>query len=574
MELETERKNIVPIQKNIDKVKELINEGKRVVLISDMYLNAQQIRSILVPIDKIFEDIKLYVSVEYNKAKYNGELYEYVRELEQIEYNNWVHNGDNSFSDIKIAKEKGIKANWLKFEDLMPYENACLFANIDNYYYQGLIGCAKATRALSEDKSNVYNLGVSFAGPILFNYVNWLIGQALNKNIKTLHFIARDGFVLKEIADVIISKRNLNINTKYIYGSRKAWRIPDDKTVDSYIEYIFSEYCSLFNLNFIAERFGISPEKFSKFVDKSKYKGKFKSKQIRNLKNELLNNSKFKNYIIKLNKSKKEKIQRYFEQNLDFSQDEIVFVDINGSGRTQDIISNIISEISPNKKIIGYYFHLEFNVEQKEESLKLPYIPTVSYHNSCIELFCRTMHGQTLGYEQKDGRVIPVFEDGYNSKMLEKWGYFQYIKGLQDYTSRVIDFEYKNNLSLCSYNVYIDYFKYFLYNLDKDTANIIGTIPYSSIGYEKMLQECAPKYNFIDFLKILLGIDKFNQLGFISVARSGKMAEKAYAFKAKYGNLRKFLLHVQVNRKQKIFYIRILGIKISFNSIFRGKAHG
>ena len=47
LEIDTEYKNILPLNKNIDRVKELINTGARVVLISDMYHSEKTIRSFL-----------------------------------------------------------------------------------------------------------------------------------------------------------------------------------------------------------------------------------------------------------------------------------------------------------------------------------------------------------------------------------------------------------------------------------------------------------------------------------------------------------------------------------------------
>lgn len=57
-------------------------------------------------------------------------------------------------------------------------------------------------------------------------YVNWAVKHALKHGIECLYFISRDGYHLKRIADVIIKEKHYPIRTKYIYGSRKAWRIP------------------------------------------------------------------------------------------------------------------------------------------------------------------------------------------------------------------------------------------------------------------------------------------------------------------------------------------------------------
>ena len=57
-------------------------------------------------------------------------------------------------------------------------------------------------------------------------YISWVLKHAIEHKTKCLYFISRDGYQLKRIADRIIEKKNLPIRTKYIYGSRRAWRIP------------------------------------------------------------------------------------------------------------------------------------------------------------------------------------------------------------------------------------------------------------------------------------------------------------------------------------------------------------
>ena len=88
LEITTEIKNIVPIQETINQIKDYLQDKKRVVLISDMYLSERQIRRLLVSIDEIFEDVKIYVSAELNKTKNNGSLYEYIKQKENIDYCN------------------------------------------------------------------------------------------------------------------------------------------------------------------------------------------------------------------------------------------------------------------------------------------------------------------------------------------------------------------------------------------------------------------------------------------------------------------------------------------------------
>lgn len=93
-------------------VEELRKDGKRIIVISDMYLNQIQIGQILKRSGYNTFDA-YYISCEYRKSKSSGELYQVV--LEQEGKNGlFAHIGDNIRSDIKQAKRYGIDAFYYK----------------------------------------------------------------------------------------------------------------------------------------------------------------------------------------------------------------------------------------------------------------------------------------------------------------------------------------------------------------------------------------------------------------------------------------------------------------------------
>ena len=219
LEIETELENLLPIDKNINELKKLIQDGNEVVLISDMYHSESTIRMFLCHIDKVFNDIKIYVSSEYKKNKHSGQLFTQVQEIEGIAFKNWSHHGDNIQADIKKPKSLGIRTIHTPLPELMPYEKEVLELYPSNSLFQAIVGSARLCRMNVQKKNqDKYDFGASYAAPIIYNYVNWVIDEALEKGFKTLHFVARDGYIPKIVADIIIQKRNLDIKTKYIYG--------------------------------------------------------------------------------------------------------------------------------------------------------------------------------------------------------------------------------------------------------------------------------------------------------------------------------------------------------------------
>ena len=80
-----------------------------------------------------------------------------------------------------------------------------------------------------------------------------------------------------------------------------------------------------------------------------------------------------------------------------------------------------------------------------------------------------------------------------NHQRLLDWGYNEYINGILDFT-REFNKLNKKGLDLCKINFYYAYFTFIMKNIDKETADILGTIPYADVGNEKLTKECAPSY--------------------------------------------------------------------------------
>lgn len=240
-EIQEEINNIYPIKQNIEMLKNYLAEGKHIILISDMYLDKATIRKILLKADPIFYDIPIYVSSEINKTKYNGSLFFEVARREKIYFSDWIHFGDNRISDYLMPKMLGIDARHIPFEELTLWERELgdKLGLKTNLMLQLYLGIARNVRL--ENKLNCPGkIGASIGGILLYPYVFWLLRKATEIGIKRLYFIARDGYILKKITDLIISNQHLDIHTKYIYGSRKAWKLnefpeKDKKKVIAYL---------------------------------------------------------------------------------------------------------------------------------------------------------------------------------------------------------------------------------------------------------------------------------------------------------------------------------------------------
>lgn len=161
LEIQTETDLILPIDINIKKVKKRIEQNKKVILISDMYLPEKIIRSLLKKADEMLADLPLYISCEHQKTKYSGDLYKIVQEKENINMKQWVHIGDNSYSDICSASKVGIQPIYYRFEPLSADEEKQLHFNPENADLQLKIGLNRYKRVQNrQEKQNITSLNI------------------------------------------------------------------------------------------------------------------------------------------------------------------------------------------------------------------------------------------------------------------------------------------------------------------------------------------------------------------------------------------------------------------------------
>lgn len=207
--------------------------GKRIIIVSDMYLPEACITKMIESAGFKGAE-KTYVSCEYQKNKASGSLYELViDELipsfaekhsvdhghSEAERNSFriIHIGDNPRSDDAMAK----KAGW----DTLPYPNvnknvilnrafdmsflvgSGYRALISNHLYNGLA-----------DYSMEYEYGYIYGGLFVVGYCSFIHGYCHKCGIDRILFLSRDGDMLQKVYDRMFPGED----TMYVYWSRKA----------------------------------------------------------------------------------------------------------------------------------------------------------------------------------------------------------------------------------------------------------------------------------------------------------------------------------------------------------------
>lgn len=553
LEITTEIQNLIPINENINKIKEYLHNKKKVILISDMYYSSEIIRKLLVSVDNIFSDIPIYVSSELQAAKHSKDIYEKLSEILTIDKSEWVHYGDNIHADVNNANLLGIKGKLFEFPGLYSYEFQ-LLNKINNPIVQYSIGASKFCR-INKLTNSQYCLGCSYAAPIFFSYIYWLLQQTIERDIRRLYFVARDGFVLKHIADVIINKQNLPIKTYYIYGSRDAWRIAsitNKETMNALFNCVrIANYEDLSHVTHIQQ------EELKQLLPNFKFNTFDKSI--------FMNNNNFVNKVFNQAKKERKNVIGYLKQEIDISDDKFAFVEYQGTGVTQDCLNRLMKSFY-DKDISTFYLSLDNRNQFNKQSIKYIYYPNNIGGFYLAEVLLRANHGSTKGYVYKNNKYIPIF-DSIEGDALQKWNYKEYIKGIIDYASTLLNF-INNNDCLLQGDISRFYIQILKSGNDNVLKEVIGSIPFSTNYGSGILIEYAPKISVKKAIEISYLGEQYNGTHFeMSLNRSKTIIRKIFKFKNKYPDLSKFFYDADINHKKNIAYIRILGIKISLRRL-------
>ena len=188
--------------------------GKRIILISDMYLPELFLQELLEKCGYTgFE--RIYVSCAYGKSKADGGLYQLCREA--YPKKTCIHVGDNRQSDIQMAKKNGfssyyypnsnLAANIYRSCDMSPVIGGAYRGIVDNYLYHGL-------HAYSME----YEYGFIYGGIFVLGYCSFIHEYCRHHGVDRLLFLSRDGDILKQVYDRMFPKED----TVYVYWSRSA----------------------------------------------------------------------------------------------------------------------------------------------------------------------------------------------------------------------------------------------------------------------------------------------------------------------------------------------------------------
>lgn len=328
----------------------LLEQRKRVVLTTDMYLPRDVLETILLR-NGITGYEALFVSSEVGCRKEDGTLFRYLCDKLAVEPSDVVHVGDNPNSDVLQPSAMGIDAIQIREGTLV---NTPIFAQRIAKRVRSVFFKRKEEPGFTPIVDDPgANLGMTALGPLLFGFCNWLHRELEATNVDTVLFMSRDGLLLKRAYEILYP----DDQTVYMYGSRRSVIVPTlwkDPTIEgvlralplggsisigSFLERIGLSYESVAG---IAQRFGyeratmVNPRTICDDTEFSAFYSEIES-------------------LVSANSLNEYKAYSQYLQSIFKAGGRYAFVDIGWNGYMQKALCDILSAEISNVEVFGFY---------------------------------------------------------------------------------------------------------------------------------------------------------------------------------------------------------------------------
>jgi hypothetical protein len=136
-----------------------------------------------------------------------------------------THIGDNAVSDVTRARGAGCDATLFKESQPTRREQVLFAAGMPGFLSSAIAGAARAARLeyVGSCPPGMRSASTSAVAPLLTAYVFWVLQDIIKRGGRTIYFLARDGQILQRICDRLITYLKVDVKSRYLVGSRKAF---------------------------------------------------------------------------------------------------------------------------------------------------------------------------------------------------------------------------------------------------------------------------------------------------------------------------------------------------------------
>ena len=277
-----------------------------------------------------------------------------------------------------------------------------------------------AQYAGDDAKDDIFSLITArVTAPVLFCYVLFILRQAQKLGLKRIYFLARDGYILRLIANEICEKNNIDIDIRYLYCSRYSLKNALYYLCDTPEK---AEESGIFGR---CARQSAANTLLRAGFDQNTREAIYKDIGYSGDEEKHMDNREFEGFCAKLKQSelflrllkenardKYDMILRYFEQEGLFEDVPYALADTGWLGSIQSAFEKLSEGRRAVKNVVGFYFGMFKNVSGEHYRTFLfsgedAHKTVPRFCNNLFECFCSAPHGMTVGYYEENGVIKP-----------------------------------------------------------------------------------------------------------------------------------------------------------------------
>jgi predicted HAD superfamily hydrolase len=414
------------------RIEEARTQGARIAFLSDMYLPSDVIRKILSEGNLYREGDLLLVSGEERAGKWDGALFRILFERLGVSAREVHHTGNNYRSDYEAPRKLGMRATYFEDGNLTAREEKLAAYDKSPRSWCSLIaGAARRTR-LEERQTPTSHLAAvkqvaaEIGGPVLAMYVLWILKTAQADGIRALYFVARDGYQMVLMARSLAEGLGIDMEIRYLYGSRQAWYLPGVEELDEDVFLWLLRSTPELTLERLLARAELTPEDVAEELKRQGVADELFCRELTGedleyLKKVFLKSESIRQQILQRADRNRESLLAYLEGE-GFGRDlPCAVVDLGWMGRCVHYLNRVLKK--RQWRPAGAYFMNIISRDAMNRDFK-GYVPTENRMDMMEIMLLESMftapHGSTTGYRFVDGRSEPILDEP--SAFLKEWG--------------------------------------------------------------------------------------------------------------------------------------------------------
>lgn len=523
IEIATEEAAIRPVVPNATRLAQLQQAGEPVALLSDTYLDRASLRRLLCQAGVAVPAERVFASAEHDATKRSGRLFGLAGAALGIPLPQIAHRGDHPVADLAVPRRLGLAAERCDAARPTRHEVTLHAAGAAHppMLRSLLAGSARAARLSADPASahqqTLWQVGAAVAGPLLAGFVLWTLQQAQRRGARQLHYVARDGQILLRIAEILRPCLGLDIECRYLLGSRQAWHLPALERLDA---------AALAWLTRDAEREGavavlaraeldpraiVRPLERHGLLEAALHDRPAPSGRLA----ALLADAEVAPLILQAAARRRAAALGYLTQEGLLGADDVLMVDLGWHGRLQHSLHTLLGLGRPGTppRLAGLYLALRsrpdgFGPEEMGSFLTAP-DALHGLNPVLLELFCAADHGTVRGYvQQADGRFGAELAAARDDRVLA-WGLAALQGGVLAFAR-----ELARAMALAGdaadwtallRDAGLAVFQEFRRDPDPAEAEAFGSFPHADGQAHAEWGECAPRIGALMRLRLGLG---------------------------------------------------------------------